>query len=61
MTVEGGRLPSLDEFPNVYCPTCRSVLPARFEILKADPYIDHPSIDILCSECRSVIASLHAR
>ena len=63
MNKEGGSLggmPSLDEFPNVYCPTCRRVQPARFEILKADAYIDHASIDIVCSECRSVIASLHA-
>jgi len=51
---------SLDDFPNVYCPTCRRVQPARFEILKADAYIDHESMDIVCSECRSVIASLHA-
>jgi ribosomal protein S27E len=60
MTMEGGSLPSLDEFPNVYCPTCRRVQPARFELLKADAYIDHASIDIVCSECGSVIASLHA-
>jgi hypothetical protein len=51
---------SLDDFPNVYCSTCRRVQPARFEILKADAYIDHESMDIVCSECRSVIASLHA-
>jgi hypothetical protein len=27
---------------------------------RADAYIDHESMDIVCSECRSVIASLHA-
>jgi hypothetical protein len=25
-----------------------------------DAYIDHESIDIICEECRSLIASLHA-
>jgi hypothetical protein len=35
----------LDQFPNVYCPTCRRVQPYRFEVLKADAYIDHDSAD----------------
>jgi hypothetical protein len=51
---------SLENFPNVYCPTCRGVQPARFDVLKADAYIDHDWVDIVCKECRSVIASLHA-
>jgi hypothetical protein len=51
---------SLDQFPNVYCPTRRRVQPYRFEVLKADAYIDHDSADIVCGQCRSVIASLHA-
>ena len=57
----------LENFPNVYCPTCRRVEPARLDVsrltltvLKADAYIDHDSLDIVCKECRSVIASLHA-
>jgi hypothetical protein len=50
----------LDNFPNVYCPTCRRVQLAHFEVVKADAYIDHDSIDIVCKECRLVIASLHA-
>ena len=51
---------TLKAFPNVYCPTCRGVQLARFEVLKADAYIDHDSLDIVCSQCRSVIGSLHA-
>jgi hypothetical protein len=51
---------SLDQFPNVYCPNCRRVQPSRFEVVKADAYIDHDSVDIICSQCQSVIASLHA-
>jgi hypothetical protein len=51
---------SLDNFPNVYCRTCRRVQRANFEVVKADAYIDHESIDIICEECRSLIASLHA-
>jgi hypothetical protein len=45
---------TLEAFPNVYCPTCRGVKPARFEVLKADAYIDHDSLDIVCSQSRSV-------
>jgi hypothetical protein len=51
---------SLDDFPNVYCPACRRVQPARYEVLKADAYNNHDSLDIVCSECRSGIASIHA-
>ena len=51
---------TLEDFPHVYYPTCRGVQPARFEVLKADAYIDHDSLDIVCSQCRSVIGSLHA-
>jgi len=57
---KGPRMVSLDDFQNVYCPTCRRVQPARFDFLKADAYIDHDSVDIVCSECQSAIASLHA-
>ena len=52
MNKEGGSLggmPSLDEFPNVYCPTCKRVQPARFEVVKADAYIDHASMDIVAA------------
>jgi hypothetical protein len=58
---KGPRMVSLDDFQNVYCPTCRRVQPARFDFLKADAYIDHDSVDIVCSECQSAIASLHGR
>ena len=40
---------------NVYC--SRGVQPARFDVLKANAYIDHDSVDIVCRQWRSVIAS----
>jgi hypothetical protein len=51
---------SLDDFPDVYCPTCRRVQPALFDVIKADAYIDHDSLDIVCKGCRSLIATLHS-
>jgi hypothetical protein len=51
---------SLDDFPDVYCPTCRRVQPALFDLVKADAYIDHDSLDIVCKGCRSLIATLHS-
>jgi hypothetical protein len=45
----GRGMASLDEFPNAYCPTCKRVQPARFEVVKADAYIDHASMDIVAA------------
>ena len=51
---------SFDPFSSVYCPTCKKVQPARFDLVKANAYVDHDTLDILCRECRTVIANLQA-
>ena len=48
-----------ERFTNVYCPNCRKFQPSRFDLLKARAYADRCE-DIVCRECESVIATLHA-
>jgi hypothetical protein len=37
---------SFDPFTSVYCPTCKKVQPARFDLVKANAYLDHDTLDI---------------
>jgi hypothetical protein len=47
-------------FPNVWCPNCGKVQLMVFAPMKANDLNDHDAADILCGECRFVIATLHA-
>jgi hypothetical protein len=51
----------VEPFPFVYCDTCKKVQPMIFDVLKADKVSDHDAADIVCDECKSVIATLPAR
>ena len=48
----------LDHFPRVWCPTC--VQPLIFDVLKANDKNEQDAADIVCAECKSIIATLHA-
>jgi hypothetical protein len=50
----------LEGFPNVYCPTCKKTQPWFFYVLKGNAYADHDSADIVCTECKSGLLSLHS-
>jgi Phage terminase large subunit (GpA) len=50
----------LDHFPRVWCPTCNKLQPLIFDVLKANDKNEHDSADIVCAECKSIIATLHA-
>jgi hypothetical protein len=50
----------LDRFPLVWCDTCEKVQPMTFAVMPADDKNDHDAADIVCNECKSVIATLHA-
>jgi hypothetical protein len=50
----------LDHFPRVWCPTCNKVQPLIFDVLKAHDKDEHDAADIVCAECKSIIATLHA-
>ena len=51
----------VERFPFVYCDTCKKMQPMIFDVLKANNLTDHDAADIVCDECKSVIATLHAR
>ena len=50
----------LKRFPRVWCPTCYKTQPMIFDVMKASDKNDHDAADIVCAECRSIIATLHA-
>jgi phage terminase large subunit GpA-like protein len=50
----------LDHFPRVWCPTCNNVQPLIFDVLKANDKNQQDAADIVCAECKSIIATLHA-
>ena len=49
----------LTRFPRVWCPTCNKTQPMIFDVMKANDKNDHGAADIVCNECKSVIATLH--
>ena len=49
----------LARFPRVWCPTCNKTQPMIFDVMKANDKNDHDAADIVCNECKSVIATLH--
>ena len=51
---------TLERFPRVWCDTCRKIQRMIFDVMKANGKNDDDSADVICAECRSVIASLHA-
>jgi ribosomal protein S27E len=48
----------LKRFPRVWCPTCDKTQPMIF--MNANDKNDHSAADIVCAECKSIIATLHA-
>ena len=50
----------LDHFPRVWCPTCNKVQRLIFDVLKGNDKNEHDAADIVCAECKSIIATLHA-
>ncbi len=56
----GAVVTSLERFPSVYCPTCKKTQPWFLYVLKGNAYLDRDSADIVCSECKTVLLSLHS-
>ena len=50
----------LDRFPYVWCDTCEKIQPMTFDVIAADDRNDHDAADIVCNECSSIIATMHA-
>jgi uncharacterized protein YlaI len=49
---------TLKRFPLVWCPTCEKTQTMFFDVLKASD--NHGVAVIVCEECKSIIATLHA-
>ena len=49
-----------ERFPRVWCPTCNKTQPMIFDVMKANDKNEHDVADIVCGECKSIIATLHA-
>src|SRR5215831_12149353 len=49
----------LAQFSRVWCPTCNKTQPMIFDVMKANDKNAHEAADIVCNECKSVIATLH--
>ena len=49
----------LTQFPRVWCPTCNKTQQMIFDVMKANDKNDHDAADIVCDECKSIIATLH--
>jgi hypothetical protein len=50
----------LERFPQVYCPTCDKTQKMIFDVMEANDKNDREAADIVCAECKSIIATLHA-
>ena len=51
----------LKRFPRVWCHACGKTQPMIFDVMKASDKNDHDAADIVCCECKSIIATLHAQ
>jgi ribosomal protein S27E len=49
----------LARFFRVWCPSCNKTQPMIFDIMKANDKNNHDAADIICEECKSIIATLH--
>jgi hypothetical protein len=47
---------TLERFPLVWCDTCGKTQPIVFDVMQANDKNDHDATDIVCAECKSVIA-----
>ena len=48
----------LARFSRVWCPACNKTQPMIFDVMKANDKNDHDAADIVCEECKSIIATL---
>jgi hypothetical protein len=51
---------TLERFSLVWCDTCGKTQPMIFDVMQANDKNDHDAADIICSECKSIVATLHA-
>src|SRR5262245_2494579 len=52
---------TLEHFSLVWCDACGKAQPMIFDVMRANDQNDHDAADIICDECKSIVATLHAR
>src|SRR5262245_930607 len=50
----------LERFPYVWCDTCDKIQSMIFDVMPADGRNGHEAAELVCGECKSIIATLHA-
>ena len=50
---------TLERLPRVWCDTCQKIQPMVFDVMPANNKNPHDAADIICAECKSIIATLH--
>jgi ribosomal protein S27E len=50
---------AMARFSRVWCPSCNKTQPMIFDVMNANDKNDHDAADIVCQECKSIIATLH--
>jgi hypothetical protein len=53
-------LDTLEHFPRAWRDTCGKVQPVTLDVMPANEKNPHAAADIVCEECKSIIATLHA-
>jgi hypothetical protein len=51
---------TLERSPRAWCGTCGKVRPVTLDVMSANEKNPHDAADIVCDECKSIIATLHA-
>src|SRR5262245_46981737 len=51
---------TLQRFPRAWCDTCGKVQPITLGVIPANDKNPREAADIVCVECKSIIATLHA-
>ena len=51
----------LDRYPLIYCTLCGKQHPVRVVEMVADDLNDHAAVDLMCSNCDLVVATLHEK
>ena len=51
---------TMEHFSHVWCDACQKIQPMIFDLMQANRKNDHAAAAIVCEECKSIIATLHA-
>jgi hypothetical protein len=51
---------TLERFPLIYRPTCDKTQRMIFDVLPANAKNPREAADIVCDECKSIVATLHS-